>query len=120
MSFLKKNFSGPGRSLGEAPAKPAAPPPRVQKDPHAAEVKFEIRLDGKVERKDGKFTISQPLADLYTYLEQEIFQTVEGLEIFQPYPRALIPRDTEKALASMQIKGTVLLQVTCKSGKYKA
>jgi hypothetical protein len=113
------SFSGPSRSLIHHASKPPVQTTRPRKDPHFAEVKFEIRMNGQVDRKDGQFAISQPLADLYSYLEQEVFDMVDGLEIFQPYPRQLIPRAYEKALASMKIEGTVLLHVTCRSGRFR-
>jgi hypothetical protein len=76
-----------------------------------ANVKFEFRIKDKIQRRDAQFAISQSLAELYEWLEANVFATVDGLEVIQAFPRAVIPRDTSRALASMQIKGQVLLQV---------
>jgi hypothetical protein len=109
--MFKKKFAGQGRTIGDGPKPPPAPTVRPKADLSVANVKFEFRFRDTVHRRDAQFQISQSLAELYNWLEANVFATVDGLEVVQAFPRAVIPRDPSRALASMQIKGQVLLQV---------
>jgi hypothetical protein len=118
--FEKSAFRGKPRSLADAPPPPVSTTslwPRA--DPKLASVRFEFRIKDKLERHDAKFNTSQSLSELYAYLENGVFQSVTDLEIIQSYPRAVIPRDADQNLASMNVKGQVLLQVTFRDAKLR-
>jgi hypothetical protein len=118
--FKKNPFRGTPRNLGDAPPPPIqTTTPRPKTDPTLATVKFEFQIKGKVERRDAKFNTAQSLSELYDYLENEVFQSVTDLEITQTVPRTVLPRDAEKNLASMNIRGQVLLQVTFKDARLR-
>jgi hypothetical protein len=117
--MFKKKFAGQGRTVGDAPKPPPAQAARPKADLNVANVKFEFRIRDKIQRRDAQFEISQSLAELYEWLEANVFITVDGLEVVQAFPRAVIPRDTSRALASMQIKGQVLLQVNFTAATFR-
>jgi hypothetical protein len=118
--FSRNPFRGQARSLADAPPPPIqTTTPRAKSDPGVAAVRFEVRIKDKMERRDAKFNTSQPLSDLYDYLEREVFESVTDLQITQAFPRAVIPRDAERNLASMSIRGQVLLQVGFKDAQLR-
>lgn len=82
--------------------------------PLTANVKFNISSKGPTCFAEAKFATSEKLSALYTFLDTEVFSHVGQYEIIQPYPRAVIPRDDEKTLASQKICGHVMFQVIVK------
>ena len=94
---------GQPRQFGQQP-RPSAPS-------RIANVRFQIRNEGKIITVDAKFATSEKLTALYEFLEQEVFESVQGLEIMNSFPRMILPRDDTLALAGQQITGQVILQV---------
>lgn len=111
----KSPFSGQSRTLSDKKVEPAKPAPKPKSDPNVLTAKFEFQINGKTQRVDSKFAIGQKAIDLYTFLEEDIFLNPEGLEIIQSYPKMVIPRDENKTLSSLKLRGQVLLQVHFKS-----
>ena len=111
----KKAFSGPSKTLSDQKIEAPKPAPKPKSDPNVLCAKFEFQIDGKTKRVDSKFAIAQKAIDLYTFLEEDVFLNPEGLEILQSYPKLVIPRDENKTLGSLKLRGQVLLQVHFKS-----
>ncbi|OHT14962.1 hypothetical protein TRFO_14623 [Tritrichomonas foetus] len=87
--------------------------------PMTANIRFTIPINKEIVTAEAKFATSEPLEALYLYLEKEVFKSVDSLEIRQTFPTTPIPRDPNKALASMKIHGQVMLQVTAVNPKLK-
>jgi uncharacterized membrane protein (DUF485 family) len=86
----------------------------VKVQPLVANVKFQIMLDKTTVNAEAKFQTSESLADLYGYLEKEVFKSVNSFELrFMNTP---IPRDPSVTLASQKICGSIMLTVVV-SGK---
>jgi hypothetical protein len=89
-------------------------PPKVQ--PLTANVKFQVLIEKNTINVEAKFQTSESLAALYTYLETEVFESVNSFEIrFMAKP---IPRDARVTLASEKLCGPIMLTVVV-SGKAK-
>lgn len=112
---MSKAFSGPSRTLSDKKVEAPKPAPKQKSDPNILSAKFEFQIDGKTQRVDSKFAIAQKAIDLYTFLEEDVFLNPEGLEIIQSFPKLVIPRDENKTLGSLKLRGQVLLQVHFKS-----
>ena len=107
----KSPFSGTGRTVSEEKVQQPKAPPKPKADPNILSVKFEFQYDGKMNRVESKFAISQKAIDLYTFIEQDVFIDPENLEIVQSFPKLVIPRDENKTLGQFKLRGQVLLQV---------
>lgn len=93
--------------------------PKSKPPPTTANIKFNILVKKQIYTVEAKFATSEPLENLYTYLEKEVFSSVSNLEIRNSYPQTVIPRDPNKPLASLKLRGQVMLQVSASDAKLK-
>jgi hypothetical protein len=86
--------------------------PQQAPRPLTANIKFTIQIQGPPVTVEAKFRTAESLADLYTFLEENVFESVQAFEIKQSYPQVVLPRDPGAPLASKKISGPVMLIVT--------
>lgn len=96
-----------------AKAKSRPPPPT------SANIRFNVLVKKQIYTVEAKFATSEPLENLYTYLEKEVFSSVSNLEIRNSYPQVVLPRDPNKTLASQKLYGQIMLQVSASDAKLK-
>ena len=85
--------------------------------PLVAKIKFDIRADSTIFTVEAQFATKEAIDAVYEFLEKEIFEHADKIEIYNTFPRQLIPRDG-KSLASLKITGNVMLHVVA-SGNVK-
>lgn len=82
----------------------------VKATPLVAKIKFDIRANKTIFSIEAQFATKETIDDVYEFLEKEIFEECEKIEIFNTFPRQLIPKDG-KTLAQLKITGSVMLAV---------
>ena len=85
--------------------------PKSKPPPNTASIRFTIPIGKEITTVDARFQTSESLQALYDYLEKDVFQSVDSLEIRQTFPTTVIPREPNRTLASLKLHGQVMLQV---------
>jgi hypothetical protein len=81
----------------------------VRQQPLVANVRFVITHDGKTVTAEAKFQAAEPCAALYTFLEANVFASVEKIDV--KFMTQVISRGDALTLASQKIAGPIMLNV---------
>lgn len=110
-SLKKSPYKGKPHTLDDNAKKIELIPERPKTNLDTVTIRFEFRINNKRQRVEKEFSLNQKPSELYRYLREDFFESVDDLMIIQLFPKTVIPDDDKKSLRYYNMQGNVVLSL---------